>query len=227
MIAIDSAEFPTDRYVVEGIAESRELQIRHGFDRLDDVAVMVRSVVDYRTAEVADVAGETARATDAGAVALWDLSHAVGLLPVDLRAAGAQLAVGCTYKYLNGGPGAPAFTYVARELQATLPQPIWGWFAQTDQFAMGPRFEPQPDIRRVLLGTPSILALAAAEEGICLTVEAGIEAIAAKARRLTAFAIELCDQLGLVTSSPRDAVRRGGHVAVMRVRVGRHSALEK
>src|SRR4029079_11506453 len=148
----------------------------------------------------------------------WDLSHAVGLLPVDLRAAGAQLAVGCTYKYLNGGPGAPAFTYVARELQAALPQPIWGWFAQTDQFAMGPRFEPQPDIRRVLLGTPSILALAAAEEGICLTVEAGIDAIATKARRLTGFAIELCDQLGLVTSSPRDADRRGGHMAVVHPR---------
>ena len=218
VIAIDSAEFPTDRYVVEGIAESRGLQIRHEFDRFDDVAVTVRSVVDYRTAEVADVAGETARASEAGAVALWDLSHAVGLLPVDLRTAGVQLAVGCTYKYLNGGPGAPAFTYVARELQATLPQPIWGWFAQTDQFAMGPRFEPQPDIRRVLLGTPSILALAAAEEGICLTVEAGIVAIATKARRLTGFAIELCDQLGLVTSSPRDADRRGGHVAVVHPR---------
>ena len=215
VIAIDSTEFPTDRYVVEGVAESRGMQIRHGFDRLDDVAVMVRSVVDYRTAEVADVAGETARATDAGAIALWDLSHAVGVLPVDLGGAGVQLAVGCTYKYLNGGPGAPAFTYVARELQAALSQPIWGWFAQTDQFAMGDGFVPQPDIRRVLLGTPSILALAAADEGISVTVEAGITAIAAKARRLTDFAIELCDQLGLVTSSPREADRRGGHVAVV------------
>src|SRR6476469_4148352 len=164
VIAIDAAEFPTDRYVVAGVAESNGLQVRHGFDSLDDVAVMVRSVVDYRTAEVADVAGETARATGAGAIALWDLSHAVGLLPVDLHAAGVQLAVGCTYKYLNGGPGAPAFSFVARELQATLPQPIWGWFAQTDQFAMGPRFIPQADIRRALLGTPSILALAAADE---------------------------------------------------------------
>src|SRR3954465_4724002 len=215
VIAIESEEFPTDQYVVDGAAASRGMQVRHGFDRLPDVAVIVRSGVDYRTAEVADVAGETARATDAGAIALWDLSHAVGVLPVDLHGAGAQLAVGCTYKYLNGGPGAPAFSFVARELQATLPQPIWGWFAQTDQFAMGPRFVPQPDIRRVLLGPPSILALAAAEEGIALTVEAGISAIADKARRLTGFAIDLCDQLGLDTSSPRDADRRGGHVAVV------------
>ncbi|HZX55278.1 MAG TPA: aminotransferase class V-fold PLP-dependent enzyme [Ilumatobacteraceae bacterium] len=215
VIAIDSEEFPTDRYVVDGVAASRGMQVRHGFDRLDDVAVIVRSVVDYRSAEVADVAGETARATDAGAIALWDLSHAVGVLPVDLRGAGAQLAVGCTYKYLNGGPGAPAFSFVAKELQATLTQPIWGWFAQTDQFTMGSRFVPQPDIRRVLAGTPSVLALAAADEGIALTVEAGISAIATKARRLTGFAIDLCDQFGLVTSSPRDADRRGGHVAVV------------
>jgi kynureninase len=215
VIAIDSQEFPTDRYVVDGVAQSRGMQIRAGFDHLDDVAVMVRSVVDYRNAELADVGGETARATAAGAIALWDVSHAVGLLPVDLRGAGVQLAVGCTYKYLNGGPGAPAFSFVTRELQPTLPQPIWGWFGQTDQFAMGPRFVPQPDIRRVLVGTPSILALAAAEEGISLTIEAGISAIADKARRLTGFAIDLCDQLGLDTSSPRDADRRGGHVAVV------------
>src|SRR6185295_18913934 len=166
VIAISSADFPTDRYVVAGIAKARDLQVRDSFDDLSDVAVMVRSVVDYRTAEIADVAGETARAKAAGAIALWDLSHAVGLLAVDLRAAGVEVAVGCTYKYLNGGPGSPAFSYVARHLQATLPQPIWGWFAQAEQFEMGPTFTPHPDIRRLLLGTPSILAIAAAEEGI-------------------------------------------------------------
>jgi kynureninase len=214
VIAISSAEFPTDRYVVDGIAHARGLRVSDDLDHLDDVAVMVRSVVDYRTAAVADVAGETARATAAGALALWDLSHAAGLLAVDLGAAGVQLAVGCTYKYLNGGPGSPAFSYVARDVQATLPQPIWGWFAQTEQFDMGPTFAPQPDIRRVLLGTPSILALAAAEEGIAMAAEAGIEAIAAKARALTGLALELCDQFGLTSSTPRDPTRRGGHVAV-------------
>ena len=99
---------------------------------------------------------------------VWDLSHAAGVVVVDLHAAGAELAVGCSYKFLNGGPGAPAWSYVASHLQAQLSQPIWGWFAQTDQFAMGPTFTPRPDIGRLLLGTPSILALAAAEEGIAL-----------------------------------------------------------
>ncbi len=214
VIAIGSAEFPTDRYVVDGIAAARGLQVRDHFDRLDDVAVSVRSVVDYRTSELADVNGETARAGAAGAIVLWDLSHAAGLLAINLGAAGVQLAVGCTYKYLNGGPGAPAFSYVATDLQPTLPQPIWGWFAQTDQFAMGPTFAPQPDIRRLLLGTPPILALAAAEEGIALAVEVGIEAIAAKAQALTGFGLGLCDQLGLNSSTPRDPACRGGHLAV-------------
>ncbi len=214
VIAIDADDFPTDRYVVDGIASARGLQVRGDFDRLDDVAVMVRSVVDYRTASVADVAGETARAQAAGAIALWDLSHAVGVLAIDLTAAGVQLAVGCTYKYLNGGPGSPAFSFVASDLQPALPQPIWGWFAQADQFEMGATFAPQQDIRRVLLGTPSILALAAAEEGIGLTVDAGIESIQSKARAITGFALELCDQLGLSSSTPRDPADRGGHVAV-------------
>ena len=214
VIAISATEFPTDRYVVAGIAEARGLTVRDDFDRLDDVAVVVRSVVDYRTAEIADVAGETARAGVAGAITLWDLSHAAGVLVIDLGAAGVQMAVGCTYKYLNGGPGAPAFSYVAAELQPTLPQPIWGWFAQTDQFDMGSPFVPQPDIRRLLLGTPSILALAAAEEGIAVSVEAGIDAIAAKARALTGFGLELCDELGVSSSTPRDPARRGGHIAV-------------
>ncbi len=215
VISVSPADFPTDRYVVEGIAAARGLQVSDNFDDLDDVAVTVRSVVDYRTAEVADVVGETARAHAAGAMVLWDLSHAAGVLPIDLGTAGVQLAVGCTYKYLNGGPGSPAFSYVARDLQATLPQPIWGWFAQSDQFDMGPKFSPQPDIRRLLLGTPSILALAAAEEGIAMTVEAGIEAIAAKAGALTGFGLTLCGQIGLVSTTPPDAARRGGHVAVV------------
>jgi kynureninase len=214
VIAISPDDFPTDRYVVDGIAQARGLYVRNDFDRLDDVAVMLRSVVDYRTAAVADVAGETARARAAGAMAVWDLSHAAGVLAIDLHAAGVQLAVGCTYKYLNGGPGAPAFSFVGRELQATLPQPIWGWFAQANQFEMGLTFTPQPDIRRVLLGTPSILALAAAEEGIAVTVEAGIEPIASKARALTGFGMELCDQFGLRSTTPRDPSRRGGHLAV-------------
>lgn len=214
VIAVAPGEFPTDRYVVEGIARATLCSVREGFDELDDVAVVVRSVVDYRDASVVDVPTETDRAHRAGALVIWDLSHAAGVLAVDLRAAGALLAVGCTYKFLNGGPGAPAFSYVARELQAELTQPIWGWFAQTDQFAMAPTFEPRTDIARLLIGTPSILALAAADEGIGLTAEAGIDAIAAKASALTSFGLDVCDWLGLDTPTPRDAARRGGHLAV-------------
>jgi kynureninase len=215
VIAIDAHDFPSDRYIVDGIAAATGRTVRHGFDRLDDVAVVVRSMVDYRTAEVVDIATETARATAAGALVIWDLSHAAGVLAVDLHGAGAQLAVGCTYKFLNGGPGAPAFTYVAHELQATLSQPIWGWFSQRDQFAMGPEYQPRPDIGRMLIGTPSILALAAADAGISVSADAGIDAIAAKATALTGFGIDLCDQWGLTTCTPREASRRGGHISVV------------
>ena len=180
VIVISDDDFPTDRYVVDGIAAATGHEVRHGFDRLDDVAVVVRSVIDYRTAELVDVAAETARAHAAGAMVVWDLSHAAGAIDIDLRACGAQLAIGCTYKFLNGGPGAPAWTYVARELHDTVRQPIWGWFATEDQFAMGPTFQPRADIARMLLGTPSILALVAAEVGIALSAEAGMPAIHAK-----------------------------------------------
>lgn len=214
VIAISEDDFPTDRYVVDGIAEALGYTVRHGFDRLDDVAVCVRSVIDYRTAELADVAAETARAREAGAVVVWDLSHAVGAIDIDLHSCGAQLAVGCSYKFLNGGPGAPAWSFVAKELQGTIRQPIWGWFATTDQFAMGPAFEPRPDIARLLLGTPTIMALAAAEVGISLSAEAGMPAIHAKGSALTGFALDLCDQFRLASPTPRDPARRGNHVAV-------------
>jgi kynureninase len=214
-IAVDAHDFPTDRYVVDGIAAATGREVRHGFARLDDVAVVLRSVVDYRTAEVVDVAAETARAHAAGALVIWDLSHAAGVLAIDLHAAGAQLAVGCSYKFLNGGPGAPAWSFVAAELQPSFTQPIWGWFSQQDQFAMGPVYTPRTDIARLLLGTPSAIALAGAEAGFSLTAEAGIERIHAKARALTGFGLDLCDQVGLTSCTPRDPARRGGHVAVV------------
>jgi kynureninase len=215
VLAVAAGDFPSDRYVVDSIAASTGRTVRHDFEVLDDVAVVVRSVVDYRTAEVVDVAAETARAHAAGALVVWDLSHAAGVLAIDLHRAGAQLAVGCTYKFLNGGPGSPAFTYVAHELQRAISQPIWGWFSQQDQFAMGPDYRPRVDIGRMLIGTPSILALAGAEVGIELTGEVGIQRIAAKASALTGFGIELCDHFGLSTCTPRAAARRGGHVSVM------------
>jgi kynureninase len=214
IIAIDPDDFPTDRYVVAGIAEAAGLTLRSGFADLADVAAVVRSLVDYRTAELVDLRAETARAADAGAVVVWDLSHAAGAVEVDLAGTGVQLAVGCTYKFLHGGPGAPAWAYVAPELQATLTQPIWGWFAQREQFEMGEQYEPYPDVRRLLLGTPGILGLAAAEVGIGLVADAGMAAIATKGRALTGFALELCRQLDLESPTPIDPERRGAHVAV-------------
>jgi kynureninase len=214
LIAIDGDDFPTDRYVVEGIARLRDVEIRFGLDDLAGVDVVLRSLVDYRTAEVADLGGETKRATAAGATTVWDLSHAVGVLELDLAGAGVELAVGCTYKFLNGGPGAPAFVFVSNDIQDRIIQPIWGWFARSDQFAMERSFDPRPGIGRLLNGTPPVLGLTAAREGIRLTAEAGIGAIAEKSRQLTGFALAVADQLDLRSDTPRDPARRGGHVAV-------------
>ena len=203
-IAVDDADFPTDRYVVEGVARLRDVEVRRGLDDLDGVDVVVRSLVDYRTAEVADLAGETARAAAAGATTIWDLSHAAGVLDLDLPGAGVELAVGCTYKFLNGGPGAPAFVFVSPAIRDRVIQPIWGWFAQSDQFAMERPFDPRPGIGRMLNGTPPVLGLTAAREGIGVTVEAGIALIAEKARDLTGFCIDLADEFGFETDTPRE-----------------------
>ncbi|MFL5757815.1 MAG: kynureninase [Chloroflexota bacterium] len=231
-IVTDRPNFPTDRYVIEGLAAARGLEIRwlepdpiEGPTFADvaavldrDVAVVTLSHVNYRSAAIADLASITAAAHDVGALVVWDLSHAAGSIPVGLDENDVDLAVGCTYKYLNGGPGAPAFLVVAARLQAELRQPIWGWFGQRDQFAMGRGYDPPPDIRRFLVGTPGILGLAAADEGIRLSVEAGIDAIRAKGIALTEYAIALHDAWlaprGTTLGSPRDPSRRGSHVAI-------------
>lgn len=211
-IACDGRDFPTDRYVVAGIARATGREVRATLDDLAGVAVVVRSAVDYRTAERVDIAAETARAADAGAVTVWDLSHAAGAVEVDVTAAGVELAVGCSYKFLHGGPGAPAWSYVRPGIEVD--QPIWGWFAQTQQFEMGPAYEPYADVRRLLLGTPGILGLAVAEVGIGMVADAGMAAVASKGRALTRFGLALCDELGLESPTPRDDARRGAHVAV-------------
>jgi kynureninase len=154
----------------------------------------------------------------AGALMLWDLSHSVGALPLALGESGVDLAVGCTYKYLNGGPGAPAFLYVRRDLQEQLLSPIWGWFGQRSQFDFALDYQPGPGIQRFLAGTPPILALAPVEAGVDLVVEAGIERIRAKSIRQTEYLIALWEALlaplGVTLNSPRDASRRGSHVSL-------------
>jgi kynureninase len=231
-IVVERSEFPTDRYVVEGLARDRDLEI-HWLDgdpieglATDavaralgpDVALVILSAVNYRSAAIVDIAAVTGAARDAGALVLWDLSHAAGSIPVELGANRVDLAVGCTYKFLNGGPGAPAFLYVRRELQAELRPPIQGWFAQREQFEMGPHFKRLDGIAGWLVGTPGIVALTVAEAGIALNAEAGIDRIRAKGIALTEFAIRLHDTwlapLGTSLGSPRDPRRRGAHVAV-------------
>jgi len=225
-------DFPTDRYLVAGVAAARGMTVREvpadideGLDpavlaaALDDrVAVVVLSSVAYRSGALTDVPAVTRLVRDAGGLVLWDLSHAAGAVAVDLAGSGADLAVGCTYKYLNGGPGAPAFLYVRRALQEQLRQPIWGWFGQRDQFAMGPEYDPAPGIERFGVGTPPVLAMTAVEVGARLVAEAGIDRLAAKGRALTELTVELADEWlvphGITLASPRDAVRRGSHVTL-------------
>ncbi len=223
VIVTDDDNFPTDQYVLQGLAAARNLELRviktdidTGVRRDDvrdavddDTALVTLSHVAYRSGAIADMAGITAIAHASGALTLWDLSHSAGSVQVDLAGTGADLAVGCTYKHLNGGPGAPAFLYVREDLQDSIRQPIWGWFSQRDQFAMGSAYEPTSGIDRFLVGTPSILSGYGALEGAKISAEAGIDAIAAKGRALTEYAIELADAwLGSLRIRPGLAPRQ-------------------
>ena len=232
VIVTDDDNFPTDRYVLEGVAAQRGIELRmirtdmdsglseHALaEALDDrVALVSLSHVAYRSGALADMRALTERIHAAGALALWDLCHSVGAVPVELDAAGADLAIGCTYKYVNAGPGAPAFVYVRGDLQERLRQPIWGWFGQRDQFAMGPAYDPAPGIGAFATGTPQIIGTVAVEEGTRLLGEAGIERLRAKSTALTGYLIALADEWlvphGFAVASPRDDARRGGHVSL-------------
>jgi kynureninase len=232
VIVTDDDNFPTDRYVFQGIAAQRgcELRMIHtdldaGLDEAavaaavgEDTALVSLSHVAYRSAALADMAGITDLVHASGALMLWDLCHSAGSVPVRLDDCGADLAVGCTYKYLNAGPGAPAFLYVRHELQERLRQPIWGWMGQRDLFAMGPDYDPLPGVERFTTGTPQIAGIAAVQEGTRLLAEAGIGPLRDKGVRLTEYLIGLADAwlrpLGCALASPRDPARRGSHVTL-------------
>ncbi len=232
VLVTDDDNFPTDLYVLAGLAQARGLELRIVHTDLDegvstgavaaaidsDTALVSLSHVAYRSGAIADMRSITAAAHEVGALTLWDLSHSAGSIAVPLRSADVDLAVGCTYKHLNAGPGAPAFLFVRSDLQSSLRQPIWGWFGQRDQFTMGPAYDPVDTIERFLVGTPGVLGLTAALEGARLTVEAGIAPIEAKVRALTSYAVELADEwlapLDFTLASPRDPERRGAHVTL-------------
>jgi kynureninase len=232
VIVTDDDNFPTDRYVLAGIADQRGCELRMISTDMDEgvsedalraaiddrTALVSLSHVAYRSGALADMARITAIAHDAGALMLWDLCHSAGAVPVELDAAGADLAVGCTYKYVNAGPGAPAFLYVRSELQDSMRQPVWGWFGQRDQFAMGPGYDPAPGIEKFLTGTPQVIGIAAVEEGTRLLGEAGLGRLRAKGIALTELLIGLADEWlaphGFAVASPRDSARRGAHVCL-------------
>jgi kynureninase len=229
-IVIDRDNFPTDRYIVEAIAADRGLTIRWlepdaaAGVTADQVAAVVGpataltlfSSVAYRSGHLADVESITDLAHRAGALALWDLSHSVGVVPTPLDAWGVDLAAGCGYKYLNGGPGAPAFLYVRRELQGQLSQPIHGWLGSRTPFLMGQGYEPADGIRAFLSGTPPVIGIQPMRDMIALIDEVGLDAVRAKSIALTEYAVTLCDELlpEARLASPRDPAERGGHITI-------------
>ncbi|MBG6218295.1 kynureninase [Arthrobacter sp. CAN_A6] len=231
-IVIDRDNFPTDRFIVEGIARECGLTIRWLDTQYDagatvpevaaavgpDTALVVLSHVAYRSGHCADVPGITEVIHDAGALALWDLSHSVGSVPAELDAWGVDYATGCSYKYLNGGPGAPAWAYVASRHLPDLHQPIQGWLGSADPFAMGGSYEPAQGIRRIVSGTPPIMGMLALQDMLEVIAEAGMAQVRAKSMALTDFAVRAVDELlgndGVVVASPRSADRRGGHITI-------------
>ncbi|MGV0111745.1 kynureninase [Arthrobacter sp. CP30] len=231
-IVVDRDNFPTDRFIVEGIARERNLTVRWidvaydgGATTVDvagavgpQTALVLLSHVAYRSGHVADVEGITRVVHDAGALVLWDLSHSVGSVPAELDAWDVDFAAGCSYKYLNGGPGAPAWAYVAQRHLATLDQPIPGWLGSADPFAMGAAYRPADGIRRLVSGTPPIVGMIAMRDMLDLLEVVGMPAVRAKSERLTAFAVEAVEAVlaphGVVVASPRDPARRGGHITI-------------
>ena len=228
VILSERDNFPTDLYVSQGLTrfldQGHELRLVDDPAQAvaaldDDVAVVMLTHVNYRTGRMLDMAAITAQAHARGALVIWDLAHSAGAVPVDLDACDVDFAVGCTYKYLNGGPGAPAFVYVAKRWQALVQQPLSGWWGHARPFAFEVGFEQASDVRGFLCGTQPMLALGAAEAGIQLAAEAGVAAIRAKSLALTAVFIELLEQhcpvLAATLQTPRQAAARGSQVSVL------------
>ena len=243
-VVIDSANFPTDRYILQGIATQRGLNLvtldvdgsgGPGVVRVDadserltaellepllseDVAVLTLQAVNYRSGTRQPVREITELARSYGIPVVWDCSHAAGSIELDFDGNGVDLAVGCTYKYLNAGPGSPGWLFVRKPWQGRLPVPIQGWFAQADQFTMGPEFDRAPGIRGFQIASPPIMGIRAVQSSLDMVEHAGMAAIETKARMGTDMMVALFDQwlapLGFELHTPRVADHRGGHITV-------------
>ena len=223
VIVVEPTTFPTDGYVAAGVARTLGLELRW-CDPADpaaalgpDVAVLLLTHVDFRSGAMFDMAEVTSAAHDAGAVMVWDLCHSAGAVPVDLTAADADLAVGCTYKYLNGGPGSPAFTWVAPRHQGRLDQPVTGWWGHARPFAMEDYYAPAPGIGRFLCGTQPVVSMALAECGLDIALRADLDLIRAKSVALAELFLDLvaerCPEHPLTLITPRDSGRRGSQLS--------------
>ena len=221
VILSEPGNFPTDLYMIQGLQEqglaeqrlaARE-QIADALD--DDVALLLLTHVHYKSGAMHDMAALTNAAHEAGALVLWDLSHTGGAMPVDLNAVGADFAVGCGYKYLCGGPGAPAYAFVAGRHHETLSQPLSGWMGHARPFAFDDAYIPAPGVDRLLCGTPQVLSMAALEVGVDLIAEIGVDRLYAKSQALSEFFLECLSErdIALELVSPSDSIRRGSQLS--------------
>lgn len=221
VILSEPGNFPTDLYMIAGL-EAQGLATRRLAEREalaealdDDVALLLLTHVHYKTGAMHDMAALTRAAHEAGALVLWDLSHSTGAVPVDLNGAGADFAVGCGYKYLCGGPGAPAFAFVAARHQAELRQPLTGWFGHAAPFAFSDDYAPAPGIEQLQCGTPPVLGLAALEVGVELIAEIGVGRLHQKSQALSQFFLECLADHGVTLDcvSPDDSGARGSQLS--------------
>lgn len=218
LIMVKEDEFPTDQYIAEEMARQlgsafQRLAAGSAFGALKQGGILIRSAVNYRSSEVTDIKAFEEEAEKHGTLIVWDLSHATGVMDLSLRASGARLAAGCTYKYLNGGPGAPAFVYVERKLASRLASPLPGWMGHDSPFSFTPVYTPRAGTARFASGTPPILSLAALDGALDAFEGVSPAALCAKARSLSDIVIAEADAAGLEVMSPRAQAQRGGHVS--------------
>jgi kynureninase len=234
-IITDTFNFPSDLYILQGINNllgNRHKIIRIGAQDNDitpdlaaleaaldeDTALLTLSHVTFKSGYLYDMESITELAHRRGALVLWDLSHSAGAVPIELDKCNADFAIGCTYKYLNGGPGAPAFLYVNKRMQNEVTSPIWGWWGQSDPFEFDLDYQPAPGVQRFLIGTAPMLSTLAMEEALTPLLEAGMDVLRAKSILMTDYASFLTDELlvplGFSLGSPRDSARRGSHISI-------------